>query len=110
MRLLIEFKQDSYGKLVEFLLPKDKCLIKSKLTVLFNGEICHLFLHLPETCPKRFITDPNCLDWGSFVFCSYFNIKSIHLRMNMSQALVAHTCNPSNSGGIDQEDHSSKPA
>jgi hypothetical protein len=27
-----------------------------------------------------------------------------------SQALVAHSCNPSYSGGRDQEDHSSKPA
>jgi hypothetical protein len=27
-----------------------------------------------------------------------------------SQALVAHTCNPSYSGGGDQEDHGSKPA
>jgi hypothetical protein len=27
-----------------------------------------------------------------------------------SQALVAHTCNPSYSGGRDQEDHSLKPA
>lgn len=42
MRLLIDFKQDSYGKLVEFLLPEDNCLIKSKLTILFDREICHL--------------------------------------------------------------------
>jgi hypothetical protein len=28
----------------------------------------------------------------------------------MSQAPVAHTCNPSYSGGRDQEDHGSKPA
>jgi hypothetical protein len=27
----------------------------------------------------------------------------------LSQALVAHTCNPRYSGGRDQEDHSSKP-
>jgi hypothetical protein len=27
-----------------------------------------------------------------------------------SQALMAHACNPSNLGGRDQEDHSSKPA
>jgi hypothetical protein len=27
----------------------------------------------------------------------------------LSQAQVAHTCNPSYSGGRDQEDHSSKP-
>jgi hypothetical protein len=29
---------------------------------------------------------------------------------NMGQALVAHTCNPTYSGGRDQEDHGSKPA
>jgi hypothetical protein len=28
----------------------------------------------------------------------------------MSRVLVAHTCNPSYSGGRDQEDHGSKPA
>jgi hypothetical protein len=28
----------------------------------------------------------------------------------MSQVPVAHTCNPSNSGGRDQEDHGLKPA
>jgi hypothetical protein len=29
-------------------------------------------------------------------------------RLRKSQALVAHACNPSYSGGRDQEDHSSK--
>lgn len=46
MRLLIDFKQDSYGKLVEFLLLEDNCLIKSKLTILFDREICHLFFSI----------------------------------------------------------------
>jgi hypothetical protein len=31
-------------------------------------------------------------------------------RKHLSQALVAHACNPSYSGDSDQEDHSSKPA
>jgi hypothetical protein len=31
-------------------------------------------------------------------------------KMKDSQALVAYTCNPSYSGGRDQEDHGSKPA
>jgi hypothetical protein len=32
------------------------------------------------------------------------------LRVNISQVLVAHACNPSYSGGRDQEDHVLKPA
>jgi hypothetical protein len=32
------------------------------------------------------------------------------LEVSGSLVLVAHTCNPSYSGGRDQEDHSSKPA
>jgi hypothetical protein len=39
------------------------------------------------------------------------NIKqSIILKRKICQALVAHTCHPSYSGGRDQEDHSSKSA
>lgn len=52
MRLLIDFKQDSYGKLVEFLLPDDNCLIKSKLTILFDGKICHLSFQFTRNMPK----------------------------------------------------------
>jgi hypothetical protein len=36
--------------------------------------------------------------------------KSCHLNMNGEQAPVPHTCNPSYSGGRDQEDHGLKPA
>jgi hypothetical protein len=32
------------------------------------------------------------------------------IKNKISWALVAHTCNPSYSGGRDQEDHSSNPA
>lgn len=48
MRLLIDFKQDSYGKLVEFLLPEDNCLIKSKLTILFEGKYVIRSSYLPK--------------------------------------------------------------
>lgn len=53
MRLLIDFKQDSYGKLVEFLLPEDNCLIKFKLTILFDREICHLFFLFTKNMPRK---------------------------------------------------------
>jgi hypothetical protein len=36
--------------------------------------------------------------------------KNKQLRIVSSQALVAHTCNPSYSGGRDQQDHGLKPA
>jgi hypothetical protein len=32
------------------------------------------------------------------------------IKSHQSQGQVAHTCNPSNSGGRNQEDHGSKPA
>lgn len=53
MRLIIDFKQDSYGKLVEFLLPGDNCLIKSKLTILFAREMCHLFFAFTKNVSKK---------------------------------------------------------
>lgn len=53
MRLIIDFKQDSYGKLVEFLLPEDNCLIKSKLTILFDREMCHLFFPFTKNVSKK---------------------------------------------------------
>jgi hypothetical protein len=36
--------------------------------------------------------------------------KNPIIHQKISQVLVAHACNPSYSGGRDQEDHSSKPA
>jgi hypothetical protein len=36
--------------------------------------------------------------------------RSPDKNLSIGQALVAHACNPSYSGGRDQEDHSSKPA
>jgi hypothetical protein len=54
---------------------------------------------------------------GSFYFerlliiISSFSLMDIDLlRLSISQTLVAHACNPSYSGGRDQEDLSSKPA
>jgi hypothetical protein len=38
------------------------------------------------------------------------NMETNKQKQKHSQALVAHTCNPSYSGGRDQEDHSLKPA
>jgi hypothetical protein len=37
-------------------------------------------------------------------------IKEMQIKTTIKPVLVAHTCNPSNSGGRDQEDRSSKPA
>jgi hypothetical protein len=37
-------------------------------------------------------------------------IKEMQTKMTLSQTLVAHTCNPSYSGGKDQEDCGSKTA
>jgi hypothetical protein len=44
-----------------------------------------------------------------YIFLSFIWLK-IHKQHEMSQVPVAHTCNPSYSGGRDQEDSSSKPA
>jgi hypothetical protein len=43
-------------------------------------------------------------DWTIELSPGFISIK------NYCQALVAHACNPSYSGGRGQEDHSSKPA
>jgi hypothetical protein len=40
----------------------------------------------------------------------HFSQGRLPLKMPSSWALVAHACNPSYSGGRDQEDHGSKPA
>jgi hypothetical protein len=37
-------------------------------------------------------------------------LQAILLKMKASRVLVVHICNPSYSGGRDQEDHGSKPA
>jgi hypothetical protein len=42
--------------------------------------------------------------------CGDSTSEYVSKRIESSQALVVHTCNPSYSGGRDQEDHSSKPA
>jgi hypothetical protein len=49
-------------------------------------------------CPQRFTA-------GSLVLSVVYS-----KRWGQSQALVAPSCNPSYSGGTDQEDHGSKPA
>lgn len=83
MRLLIDFKQDSYGKLVEFLLPDINCLIKTKLTILFNREICHLF-SFTTNMSRKVHSWPKQLRWGKFIFYPYFKNKFIHLRMHVN--------------------------
>jgi hypothetical protein len=48
-------------------------------------------------------------------YCAFFHKKfepvrkTTHQKLRESQALVAHTCNPSHSGGRDQEDCHLKP-
>jgi hypothetical protein len=39
-----------------------------------------------------------------------WRLTALGLKLNSSWEQVAHTCNPSYSGGRDQEDHGSKPA
>lgn len=68
MRLLIDFKQDSYDKLVELLLPEDNCLIKTKLTTLFDREICHLLPIYQKHVQKGSYSWSKRLRWGNFVF------------------------------------------
>lgn len=68
MRLLIDFKQDSYGKLVEFLLPEDNYLIKSKLTILFDREICHLLFPFIKNMSKKVHTCSKLPGLGLFCF------------------------------------------
>jgi hypothetical protein len=43
-------------------------------------------------------------------FIYYINALLSLLKIRLFQALVAHTCNPSYSGGRDQEDHGLNPA
>lgn len=69
MRLLIDFKLDSYGKLVEFLLPEDNCLIKSKLTFLFDREMCHLFFPFTKNMSNKVHSWSKLL--GSKLFCLF---------------------------------------
>lgn len=83
MRFLIDFKQDSYGKLVEFLLPEDNCLIKSKLTILCCREICHLSLPSTKTCSKMFTIGPSYLVWV-LLFSGPVLVLFIYLRMNVN--------------------------
>jgi hypothetical protein len=45
-----------------------------------------------------------------FLLISLFYVVFIELRQQKSQALMAHACDPSYSGGRDQEDHSSMPS
>lgn len=86
MRLLIDFKQDSYGKLVEFLLPEDNCLIKSKLSILFDREIHHQFFSFTKNMSKEVHNWSEMLGLG-FISWSYFNIKFIHLRMSLDLSI-----------------------
>lgn len=78
MRLLIDFKLDSYGKLVEFLLPENNYLIKSKLTILFDKRNVSSVLPIYQKC----VQECSQLDQNCFVFQSYFKNKFIHFRMN----------------------------
>jgi hypothetical protein len=48
----------------------------------------------------------NKLDFNIIKSCS---LKDTIKKMTIGQVLVAHTCNPSYSGGRDQEDHDLKP-
>lgn len=73
-RLLIDFKQDSYGKLVAFLLPEDNCLIKSKLTILFNGKICHRSFQFTKNMPK--LIQPTWILILLFVVLFYYVLYS----------------------------------
>jgi hypothetical protein len=59
----------------------------------------HLQVHglTPSTTKKK-----------KFEFCSHTAWE--HTKASSHWVPVAHTCNPSYSGGRDQEDHSSKPA
>lgn len=72
MRLLIDFKQDSYGKLVEILLPEDNCLIKSKLSILFDREICHQTFSFTKNMLKKVHNLSKLLGLGFFCFLVLF--------------------------------------
>jgi hypothetical protein len=47
---------------------------------------------------------------GFIIFMTFHCLYKIYIKMYSHWAPVAHACNPSYSGGSDQEDSSSKPA
>jgi hypothetical protein len=62
---------------------------------------------------QKYSIPGNLANLHSSMIDSYFllfNLKTQFKSIYASQALVAHACNPSYSGGGGQEDHRSKPA
>jgi hypothetical protein len=62
---------------------------------------------------SRTVNDTSCLCRGQCGRVPFLiNLTIVEKKKNekLSQALVAHTCNPSYLGGWDQEDHSSRPS
>lgn len=91
MRLLIDFKQDSYSKLVEFLLPEDNCLIKSKLTILFNGKICHLSLQFTKKHAQMGsqLIEPTWIMIFLFVVLLYYILYSFRNECDNTNTITA---------------------
>jgi hypothetical protein len=64
-------------------------------------------MQLLQTLPSSSVTQPLLTTSNPF---AGFNVYTNARKAKKGRALVAHACNPSYSGGRDQEDHSSKPA